>query len=237
MNTELKRITCFRWFFVLLLLSLFYSPAFAQETAVLSGKIVDVEGRAVEGARVFVYGTPDVRRSADFISAPTEKDGSFRLLITPGRYWAMARLKKIEGYGPLMAGDKHSGEAEAIELEAGQELSTSFRIADLKEARMLRSGDREGPVKLSGRILDGKGSPVAKAYVIANRTDKITGMPDYLSAWTEQNGRYVLYIPRGIYYVGAAKDFPPDRSTDLKGPVSIEADKSGLDIAQPPNSR
>jgi hypothetical protein len=142
----------------------------------------------------------------------------------------MARLKKIEGYGPLMAGDKHSGEAAEIDLAEGQEISTVFTIADLREARMIRSGDREGPVTLSGRILDEKGSPMINAYVIASRTEKIAGMPDFLSAWSDHDGRYTLYIPRGIYYLGATAEFPPDSGPVLKGPVSIEADKSGLDI-------
>ena len=211
------------------------SPGAAAGTAVLTGKVMDIEGRPVEGARLFLYDTPEVRRSASFISAPTGPDGTYRLIVTPGRYWSMARLKKMDGYGPLMAGDKHSGDPAEIELAEGQEMSRDFTVADLKDARRMRSKDREGPVTISGRIVDQKGLPVRGAYAIANRTEKTGGLPDYVSAWSDADGRYSLSLPPGRYYLGSALSFPPDeRAVFLKGQVAIDAGRSDLDIPRSP---
>jgi hypothetical protein len=74
-----------------------YSTARAAETSVFKGTVSDVDGKAVEGAMIYVYNSPEVRRAAEYISAPTGKDGVFRIVMPPGEYWAVARLKKAEG--------------------------------------------------------------------------------------------------------------------------------------------
>jgi hypothetical protein len=216
-----------------ILFAVFSSFAAAEGPAVLKGKVIDAAGSAVEGARVFVYDSPDVRRSATYISASTDRDGMFRMVLKPGKYWSLARLKKAEGYGPLMTGDKHSGEPAEIELADGQELTWNFTVTDLREARNVKTKEREGPAKVTGRIIDEKGSPVMRAYAIANRIEKIAGMPDYVSAWADAEGRYALYLPRGKYYIGSAVSFPPDEKTSfLQGQIMIDADRSDLDIVR-----
>lgn len=214
------------------LLAVFSSQAGAGGTSVLKGKVVDAGGQPVEGARIFVYDSVNVRRSANFISGPTDKDGLFRLVIKPGRYWSLARLKKAEGYGPLMTGDKHSGEPGEIVVAPGEEIERDFTVADLKEARRIRTREREGLVKISGRIIDQKGLPVTKAYVIANRTGKVSGMPDFFSAWVTIDGRYTLYLPAGKFYIGSAVTFPPEQPFFLKKPITVDADRSDLDIVR-----
>ena len=72
-------------------LAIDYSPALAEEKPVLKGKVSDREGKAVVGAMVFVYDSPYVKRSADFISAATDTDGLFRMVLPPGRDWLVAR--------------------------------------------------------------------------------------------------------------------------------------------------
>lgn len=188
----------------------------------------------MEGARLFVYDSPAVRRPADFMCGPTGKEGLFRLVLPPGKYWAVARVKKTEGYGPLMPGDKHSGEPAEIDLAAGREVNQDFIVADLREAGKIKTRDREGPVKITGRVIDEKGSPITNGYAIANRTEKISGIPDYVSAWVDVEGRYTLYLPPGKYYLGSAVTFPPDQPLSLKGPVMLNADRSNLDIIGAP---
>lgn len=222
------------WCFGLLVLLLVMqpSPATAEGTAVLAGKVLDVDNRPVEGARVFAYDGTDTRRSANFLSAPTDQEGSFHMVLAPGRYWVVARLKKADGYGPLMPGDKHSGEPEEIELASGQEVVRDFIVADLKDARKARSKDREGPIRISGRILDEKGAPLTKAYAIAQKQKTIAGIPDYLSAWVDAEGHYTLLLPRGRYFVGGATSFPPGRNYFLQGEIVVDADRSGVNIVR-----
>ncbi len=204
--------------------------AYAGDKTVFRGKVFDVEGKAVEGAKVFVYRSADVRRSADFISAPTDKDGLFSIVLPQGRYWSVARLKRTEGFGPLMPGDKHSGEP--IEMEVSSvEINMNFIVADLKEAIKAKNKNREGAVRISGRVVDEKGSPVTKAYVIANRIGSVaSGFPDYLSAWVDEDGGYTIYVAPGKYSIGVATTFPPGRDYSMCSEMNLDADKTGVDI-------
>ncbi len=230
MKKRLER-PLFRYFIALFLLLVpVYPAASAGDASVFKGKVSDVDGRAVEGARIFVYGAPEVRRSADFISAPTDKDGLFRMVLPPGKFWSIARLKKGEDYGPLMPGDKHSGEPVEIELASGSEVSMDFTVADLKEAQKKRTREREGAAKISGKIVDENGAPVRGAYAFANRSETVSGIPDYLSAWVDDEGRFALYLPRGKYCLGGAIMFPPGQSYVLQGEMTFDGDKSGVTI-------
>jgi hypothetical protein len=208
------------------------STACGEENAVFKGRVLDVEGNAVEEVKVFVYSSPEVRKTADFISASSDKDGLFRMVLPSGRYWAIARLKKTEGFGPLMPGDRHSGEPTEVELASGSEVNMNFVVADLKEAIKAKTKGREGAVRISGRILDEKGAPVSGAYAIANRNEKISGVPDYLSAWVDSDGRYTLYVPPGKYYIGGAIAFPPGQDYFLNGAITVDGDEADLNIVK-----
>ncbi len=201
-------------------------------SAMLTGKVSDASGLSVEGAMVFIYSSPAVRQSADFMSAPTEKDGIYRLLLPPGRYWAVARLKKSIGFGPLMPGDKHSGEPVEVDLAMEKEVTLDFTVVDLKEAMNLREKTREVAVRVTGRIVDGKGTPLAGVYAVAGRREKVSGVPEYLSAWSDADGRYTLYVTKGKYHLGSAAAFPPGE-TYVAGPaVTVDGDKAGMDIVR-----
>ncbi|HWR57264.1 MAG TPA: hypothetical protein VN328_00125 [Thermodesulfovibrionales bacterium] len=204
----------------------------AAEKSDLKGKITDIEGKAVEGVKVFLYDSRDVRRPADFISAGTGSDGLFHVVAPSGKYWVVARMKKAEGYGPLMPGDKHSGEPLEIELGPGAKVSMDFVVADLKEAAGKRVKEKGGSVKITGRIVDEKGSPVIRAYAIANRNERTSEIPDYISAWADNEGRYTMYVPRGRYYVGAALTFPPGQDHLMSGEMVVDSDRSDVVIVR-----
>jgi len=205
------------------------AAAAADGSAVLLGRVLDVDGRGVEGAQVFVYDSTDVRRSATFISAATDREGRYRMVLLPGRYWVVARLKRTEGYGPLMPGDKHSGDPAEIDALAGQEANRDLVVADLRDARAMRTKDREGPIRISGRILDDKGAPL-RAYAVAQKRERTTGIPDYVSAWTDIEGRYTLFLPKGTYFFGSALLFPPGPSYCASGEIIADKDRAGLDV-------
>ena len=206
-----------------------FPEAVSGAKSVFKGSVNDVKGMAAEGTNVFIYNSPDVRRPADFI-AHTGKDGRFRIELPSGKFWAVARLKRSDGFGPLMAGDKHSGEPVEITLVSGAELEVEFTIKDLNEAARLIRKTREDIIRIEGRIIDTNGRPVNMAYAVANRTEKTGVMPDYLSSWTDAEGRYVLYLPRGKYHLGYAFRFPPGQNYVNVGEMLFETDKSGLDI-------
>jgi len=203
----------------------------AEEKSVLKGRVLDIEEKPVESAEIFIYNSPDVRRPADFMSARTDKEGRFSVDLPIGKYWAVARLRKgTERYGPLMPGDKHSGEPVEIYLTPNSEIEKDFTVVDIREVTRLKKKIREDYIKIKGRILDKNSSPVKMVYAIANKNKVITGMPDYLSAWTDDEGYYTLYIPRGKYYIGYATAFPPAKDYNINREVVFEADKIDLDI-------
>jgi hypothetical protein len=202
----------------------------AGGTAELRGRITDIDERAVEGARVFAYDDADVRRPANFISLPTDNSGGYRLVLVPGTYWLVARSKKGEEYGPLMPGDKHSGDPVIVDLAAGMEREVHFTVVDLKDARRARTKDLDRPVRISGKIVDEKGAPVPKAYALAWKGERPADFPDYLSAWTDADGRYALYLPRGSYALGCAAAYPPGRDFSLRGEMVFDADATGIDL-------
>jgi len=201
----------------------------AIETSVVKGRVTDVEGTPVRGAMVFAYKNPDIRTSADFISAPADADGLYRMVMPSGKYWLVARFKRTEGFGPLMQGDKHSGDPVEIELASPGETDMDFVVADLKDAIRMKRESLERPIKISGRILDEEGKPVAEAYAVAY-SGEISRFPDFLSASVDTEGRYTLYVPAGKYSIGAARTFPPGHNYVIQGEMSIESDRTGMDI-------
>ena len=211
--------------------TLLCGAAFAADTFVLQGKITTLEGLGVADAEVYLYALKNTRRPADFISPKSDTGGSYRMVLPQGTYWAVARIKKGERFGPLMPGDRHSGEPVRIAPEGDGELTQDFTVADMQELAQKREKSREELVELSGTLTDAGGKGVAGAYVYA-RTGLLTAtLPEYISAWTDESGRYRLKLPAGHYYLGSATTFPtpggaaPIREIELpagKLPVAID---------------
>ncbi len=209
-----------------------FTAVFADQKPVLQGKIHDAEGNALRGASVFIYDSPDTKRPVDLVSAQTGDDGRFRMVVPPGRYWAVARLKAEGrfGLGPLMPGDKFSGEPQEIEIAHGEERTIDFTLLDIMEYARQKQKIRADCIKIKGRLVDEHGRPVPMAYAVANRDERHPDVPDYLSAWTDEDGQYTLYLPRGNYYVGYATAFPPGKRYATDRVVAADADILNVDL-------
>jgi hypothetical protein len=156
------------------------------------------------------------------------------MTVPAGRYWAVARLRTGEKYGPLMLGDKHSGEPVEIEIETDEEFEQDFTIMDIREAARLIRKTREDYFMLRGRIINKKGNPLKNVYAVANREMEISETPDYLSAWTDEEGRYTLYLPAGKYYIGYAAEFPPGVHYKITEEFHVESKNSDINIIADP---
>lgn len=202
----------------------------AADSAVLQGRILDMSGNPVQGAEVYVYNSPQVKRPADFISKSTADDGRFHIVLPPGEYWALAISRKSGlRYGPLGMGDKHSGEPLILSFEKNDERDIDFVVLDLSEAARKQSKKSSETILISGRIVDSRGKPIHPAYLVADSRQEPT-IPAYISAWTDKQGVYTLYLPPGHYYIGAASVFPPARAVSLSRQVILEGDVTGLDV-------
>lgn len=210
--------------------ALIVDSAIALEYSVMKGRVTDVEGNAVKGAELFIYKTSDTRRPADFISAGTDNSGQYTMTVPAGKWWAVARMRTGEKYGPLAMSDRHSGEPIEIELAAGRELDMEFKIADIREAARLVRKTREDYFRVTGRITDNNGVPAANVYAIAARSKDMPEIPSYVSAWTDETGEYTLYLPAGEYFTGYAREFPPPSPYHMTGKVTIEGERNNYDI-------
>lgn len=201
-----------RWSLLLAAVAAVFQCAHAPAVAAasLKAKVLDIEGKSVAGAKVFLYDSPNVRRPADFISPVSDRDGRVQIALPAGRYWVVARVKNDGKYGPLAPGDRHSGEPLEIEVTGEGGTEAEFVVADIREVGQKKRSATADVVRLRGRILDGEGHPVPNAYVFAQRTQAVEQVPDYLSAWTDGDGTYELYVPAGErWFLGAATSFPP----------------------------
>jgi hypothetical protein len=216
-----------------------HGETMAGETSLLKGKVTDFEGKPVEGAVIFIYQSPNTRRQPDFVSPMSDKGGRFSVPLPQGRYWAVARVNRGEKTGPVLLGGKHSGEPAEIEMTGTGDLEQDFVVADIREVARMSVKERQEVVRIAGRILKSDGETVRMAYAIANRSDKLSEVPDYLSAWTDETGYYALYLPRGKYHIGAAVTFPPGKDKLPFKEMVIEGDKKDLDIIidKPLNTR
>jgi hypothetical protein len=209
---------------------IFAFSAFSAESNTLKAKISDIEGRPMVGAKLFVYDSSQVRRPADFISSLSDRDGLVQTVLPPGKYWVVARFKSDGKYGPLLPGDKHSGEPFEVDMTAGN-AEAEFVVADIRELGQKKRANATEALRLKGRVTDTQGVPVAEAFVFANRAKELSEFPDFISAWTGVDGRYELFLSSDAksYYLGASRRFPL-RSQDEA--IKLEAIERGkIDIA------
>ena len=225
--------------FCIVFMTILISPVFlpvsslhAEKMPTIKSRVLDAGGNPVQGAYIFFYDSPDTKRAVDLVSPVTGKNGTCTKDVPPGVYWALARLKKEGDFdmGPLMIGDRVSGEPREIEVSPGEELELEFTILNLLETIRLKSQKRKDLSQVTGRIVDADGEAVPKAFVFANRHKQPVTMPYYFSAWTDDTGQFTIFLPDGRYYLGAETSFTDDRSYVADKEVKIEKDIDGFEI-------
>lgn len=223
------RLATFR-FMTLFFLAILPCLAAAEDSAgfVLQGRLLDTQGKPVSGGEVFVYDSARTKRPADFISPKTDKEGIYRIVLPAGKYWVVARVRSDERYGPLTPAGRHSGEAQEIEGLAGVGVTLDMTVAEVREMARNQHKSGEECRSVEGRILDRNGEPMRDAYVFARREKGGTGLPDFISPWSDAEGRYTLCLPPGKFFVGASTTYPPEEGVP-ETEMSLDATK--IDIA------
>lgn len=167
------------------------------------------QGRPLAGATVYAYRRQSAGffGPADFASAPSGRDGSYLIDLVEGRYWLVARRRASgSDAGPLVPGDLqriHAGNPATV--APGAFTVVDLELDEMRDLMFSRSGSR-GPTTtgIRGRIVDETGAPVAWVFAIAYASADMRRVPDFTSAMTAADGRYVIYLPAGgRYRVGA----------------------------------
>jgi len=166
-------------------------------------------GRPLAGAVVSAYRreAANLLGPADFVSAPSGADGSYLIDLVEGRYWLVARKRRSGGdAGPLVPGDLEAAFAgNPAEVLPGAFTRVDLALEERRELMVSRTAPRaDTGTGIRGRILDADGRPVAWVFAIAFATPDMKRVPDFTSAMTADDGRYVIRLPHGgRYWVGA----------------------------------
>jgi hypothetical protein len=196
----------------------------AEENITISGRISSIGGEPVAGAEVYLYSSANTRKPADYISQKSSPAGSYRMIVPKADYRAIARIKKGERYGPLMPGDRHSGEPVKVVPDDGKELTLDFTVADMQELAQRQEKDRGELGEIYGTV-SATGSSIASIYVYA-RTGRISAtMPEYYSGWVAADGKFSLKLPPGRYFLGTATEFPLPENPAVLKEIMVSAGK------------
>ncbi len=205
------------------------SVVWGSEFALVKSTVLDVDGKPVAGAYIFFYDSEDTKRAVDLVSPVTGRDGTCEKEVPPGRYWAVARLKKNREFdmGPLLIEDKFSGDPVILDLKPGDRVDLTFTVMDLLDTIRTKTKKRKDLWRVTGVIKNEKEEVLPGTFAFANRHRHPASMPDFFSAWTDNDGRFTIYLPPGRYYLGAAESFEPDRR--YQGEQEITIDDGNVD--------
>jgi carboxypeptidase family protein len=207
----------------LLLVTQLATAARAADAVLLRGVVADLAGQPVADAEVFLYTTGNIRRPADFISPKTDRSGRYVIELPRRDFWAVARVKRGERFGPLQSGDRHSGEPVHLHPADAAEMVSDFTVADLRELAQRRQTGNTALVTIGGRVLTGTGEPVTGVYVTASTGRSTIELPAYVSTWTDVAGNYTLAMPPGNYFLGIEHNFPPTRDHPFVQEIRVDA--------------
>jgi parallel beta-helix repeat protein len=216
------------------------------------GKVVR-DGKPVEGARVHVFREPsaNLRGEGFSFSAPTDGDGRFSLNLAPGRYYLTAKKTA----SPFPAAEPMTGDlfsyfgGNPVSVAEGAEVAVNLQAARVSAVGSEPFAEAETAL-LTGRI-DGPGGPVAgvRIYLYPDAANGFRG-PDLFGpqgavpGGTDEQGRFVVEVPPGDYYLVATRradgQLGPLRVGDLFGfaagnPLHLEGGKKtvvALDLVE-----
>lgn len=173
-----------------------YGQSIKSPRQVIQGKVFDVQGNNVSGAKVWIE---DNKTGTESESTVTDRSGEFGFDdIPPGEY--------------LLKG-------ESADLEMG---FTSVAIAQGHDARDLKIQLRQGGA-ISGRAVDEQGQPIAgaKAELLRRGFDRviIPGMdwptdPNLWAPKTNADGEFLFWgVPPGEYLIRVSAQSLPSRAS------------------------
>jgi hypothetical protein len=200
--------------------------AATKEKGVITGKIMIKNAGPLSGGQVLFYnvsvGPPPLpeqyTRTPDIVRGISD-DGSFNVELAPGNYYLRAvRRQSGESMGVPQAGDyfyaglDEKGKLRIFTIESGKTLN----VGTISEAELLTAESFPSysvTTAIEGIIADTEGKPVKDAVVVAFPNASISGKPLFVSEKTDKDGKYILRLTPGTYYLRARNLFasgPPE---------------------------
>lgn len=190
-------------------------PATDAETG-LAGQVT-FQGKPVARAYVYIYTEGDAGLIGPSYgeAIQTDKNGKFVIYLPAGRYFLVAR-KRADGRrsGALEPGDLNALNAgNPVTVSVGkilqlEDFSLATVNADIYAQRQADGVFARTETMLSGQVVDSEGLPVDDIYVFAYLDSRMVGKPVHMSAPTDDDGVFELFLSDGgTYYIGARSSF------------------------------
>jgi len=175
----------------------------------VSGQVT-LDGTPVEGAVIFAYTDlgSQLKGMGYLMSAPTDADGRFNLQLEDGTYYLLARKRQgRSGMGPLRAGDLVGYAPDnPLKVRSGQAPPLTIPLLQVPEKVDRMQDSLFGSTRISGRIVDANGKPIAGVRAVIYDRPQMLDRPLYVSQPTGSDGRYVISLPQGGVYFLAARN-------------------------------
>lgn len=187
------------------------------ETGTVTGKIMIIKGMPLSGGRVMFYsassGVPLTSERVPDISGDIDADGVFKVSLQAGQYYLGAiKRMNVETIGPPQKGDyifrslDQKGVPQIYVVKAGETLNAGelSGAAPVKPEDLSKEAPKTG---ITGSVLTMEGTPVVDALVVAFSTPTLKGKPLFVSDKTDKDGKYILRVAPGTYYLRARNSF------------------------------
>ncbi len=182
-------------------------------TGTITGRILMKGGGSMAGGTVLFYdaslGPPpfknEIRRLPE-LRVDIDADSRFKAELPAGTHylWAFKRIF-TEKTNPLQDGDyvyssvNEKGEAKEYVIKSGEILN----IGTVSDAVPYKKTDQVIRTGIAGVIRDSQGKPVEGASVFVFVDDSLTKKPVFFSRKTGSDGKYIVSVPPGTYYLRA----------------------------------
>lgn len=195
-------------------------PAKEIKTGTITGQFVIKGDGPMSGGQVLFYNastgpppSPDKYARISDISKDIGPDGGFRAELPTGKYY-MGALKRLSGesFGLPQEGDYHllsrdkQGRLKEYVVKAGEVLDAGV-IAEAVPFKPEVPGAKKTTTAIEGVVSDMDGKPVQDAVVSAFMNSMMTEKPIFVSDRTDKDGKYVLRIAEGKYYLRVRNNF------------------------------
>ncbi len=199
----------------MLIFLLIQMPSFAERavSGSISGRFVIKQGETVQDGMVFFYsvnnGPPPAPQK--YWSLPEHEssfasDGKFYTKIPEGRYYILAIIRASGETGTeppakgdyLFIGSNKKGTPKTYRIQSGKHLD----IGVISDPKPFKGMQRDKVTAIKGTVYDRSGDTVKDVMVFAGPSSDSLVHPVYLSQRTGPNGKYILYLEGGNYFLG-----------------------------------
>ncbi len=172
----------------------------------LSGRVLH-DNLPVKNAVVSLYLETDrgFRGPPYQSAAATGADGRYHIAVEPGRYFMVARLRKVGGTrGPMAPGDLFGTHpVMPLKVTSATAITTDIGVVELPSAeRMSRFLSRFAT--LAGVVIDANGEPVAGLRPCLYENPHLLNDPVEVGQPTGSDGKFTIKTTRsGLFHLGA----------------------------------